>query len=123
MSASRIRDQTSIRALSLRLARVRISSRSRSPIAGMPISNSGTPKPSKRVAMSIFSSREKATPADCSPSRKVVSSIITVRAFMVTLYVCISDLTDWARSFKSLSCLQGLKQPLCHFTKLAQLPD
>jgi hypothetical protein len=44
-----------------------------SPMAGMPISISGTPALDKAVAISHFSATVKATPAVCSPSRSVVS--------------------------------------------------
>ena len=56
----------------------RITSRSSSPMLGMPISSSGTPSSASARAMAIFSSGVKATPALCSPSRRVVSSMITL---------------------------------------------
>jgi len=46
---------------------------SSSPMAGMPISISGTPAADSARAMAHFSSTVNATPAVCSPSRSVVS--------------------------------------------------
>ena len=40
---------------------------------------SGTPSAASRAAIASFSSSEKATPADCSPSLSVVSSMMRVR--------------------------------------------
>src|SRR5450830_872620 len=45
------------------------------PMAGMPISISGTPAWASALAMAHFSASVNATPAVCSPSRKVVSLI------------------------------------------------
>src|SRR5208283_51616 len=56
-------------------SKARMSSRSLSPIAGMPHSSSGMPNSQRARAISSFSSREKTTPAACSPSRSVVSMI------------------------------------------------
>jgi hypothetical protein len=68
------------------------------PIAGMPISSSGTPSAASSLAIARFSSWEKATPADCSPSRRVVSSMTRVRgvaAFMAKLAEsCYKGLSD-----------------------------
>ena len=47
------------------------------PIAGMPTSIWWTPTSSSSLAMRIFSWLEKTTPAVCSPSRRVVSSMRT----------------------------------------------
>jgi hypothetical protein len=78
-SASVMRAQTIVRARMLRTeaAISRISSTSRSPMAGMPISISGTPAASSARAMASFSSSVKATPAVCSPSRRVVSLMVS----------------------------------------------
>ena len=46
-------------------------------MTGMPTSISGTPRASRSRAMASFSSRLNATPADCSPSRSVVSLMVT----------------------------------------------
>ena len=47
------------------------------PIAGMPTSIWWTPTSSSSLAMRIFSWLLKTTPAVCSPSRRVVSSMRT----------------------------------------------
>ena len=53
-------------------------------MAGMPTSSSGTPIAASWVAIASFSSSENATPADCSPSRRVVSLMMMLdRAVMV----------------------------------------
>ena len=78
-SSCRILDQTRSLVGRFSEAMALISSRSISPIAGIPISNSGTPMSANCVAIDNFSSNEKATPADCSPSLRVVSSIIIWR--------------------------------------------
>jgi len=76
-SSGCIRHQTMSAASSPNAATARMPSRSSAPIAGMPTSSSGTPMPSRWRAMASFSSSENATPADCSPSRKVVSLMMT----------------------------------------------
>ena len=75
-SVSHMRAQTMVRAFRPRRLMARISSISCSPMAGMPISISGTPAASNAWAMAIFSSSLNATPAVCSPSRKVVSLMV-----------------------------------------------
>ena len=55
-----------------------MSSISASPMTGMPISISCTPACESALAMAIFSSALNATPAVCSPSRSVVSLIVTM---------------------------------------------
>jgi hypothetical protein len=62
ISSSRIRIPDQQPACKPSPASARISSRSRTPMAGIPTSISGTPRASRRRAMSIFSSSEKVTP-------------------------------------------------------------
>src|SRR5271157_2806713 len=57
--------------------RSRMTSRSASPMAGMPTSSSGMPARASAAAISSFCRWLKATPAACSPSRSVVSMIQT----------------------------------------------
>ncbi|EAA20292.1 hypothetical protein, partial [Plasmodium yoelii yoelii] len=59
----------------------RITSCSSAPMTGMPTSISGTPARASARAMESFSSAVKATPAVCSPSRRVVSLMITAVAW------------------------------------------
>src|SRR5208282_1517248 len=70
-------------------SKARMSSRSLSPMAGMPHSSSGMPSWQRACAIASFSSREKTTPAACSPSRRVVSMIHTLSllAFIFSLDV------------------------------------
>ena len=77
MSSGCMRLHTISRAGRPSAATARMLSRSSSPIAGMPISSSGTPMATNWRAMLNFSLSENATPADCSPSRKVVSLMVT----------------------------------------------
>jgi len=68
-----MRAHTIVRARSPACVMARSVSISCVPMAAMPTSSSGTPASSSARAMASFSSREKATPAVCSPSRSVVS--------------------------------------------------
>jgi hypothetical protein len=85
-SSRRILDQTSSFAGNPNAAIAFISSLSTGPIAGMPISSSGTPKPASCVAITNFSASEKATPADCSPSLSVVSSMMIWRFWVFIIH-------------------------------------
>ena len=81
-SASVRRPQTINVAGRSRAAMVLMQAISSSPMAGMPISISGTPAADKAQAMAHFSSTVNATPAVCSPSRKVVSLMMRFRGMV-----------------------------------------
>ncbi len=75
MSAATARFQARIEVSSPRSTICAIVAFSSPPIAGMPTSIWWTPTSSSSLAMRIFSWFEKTTPAVCSPSRSVVSSM------------------------------------------------
>lgn len=102
-SSRRILDQTSSVEGNPKAAIALISSLSTAPIAGMPISSSGTPKSANRFAISNFSCSEKATPADCSPSLSVVSSMIIWRVCVFISLICEFVAFDFAAE---LLCLK-----------------
>ena len=82
ISGTSARFQVIKRAFSPSSTKARMPARSSSPMAGMPHSISPTPMESSMRAMAIFSRFEKTTPAVCSPSRRVVSSMIMLYSFM-----------------------------------------
>ena len=77
-SAAHMRPHTMSRLDSPRPAMARITSCSCSPMAGMPTSISGIPAAARAWAMASFSAAVNATPAVCSPSRRVVSLMVMV---------------------------------------------
>ena len=76
-SVIRIRPQTMSRAGRCCMAMAWMVSRSSPPMAGTPTSISRTPTSARARAMETFSSTVNDTPAVCSPSRSVVSLMIT----------------------------------------------
>ncbi len=77
MSLSRARDSPATWQCLISLAMTRTASKSPSLAMGKPASMTSTPRLSRRRAIRIFSRRFMVAPGDCSPSRRVVSKIMT----------------------------------------------
>ena len=77
MSASPVRDRPQITASLERRAISATDSKSPSDAAGKPASMMSTPISSSSSATSIFSSKVMVAPGHCSPSRRVVSNMMT----------------------------------------------